>query len=181
MTLDREYDLCPECYLTPFPSVWTMEYIGCVHCELRLPRVMMVPPDTFPAPAAAQTPPVALDRPRSPSICPFQNRPRKGKFPQARGRRSGKTLPPPAQEPRCCSFTSPGNPSLPCLHTNCSPLQTSDSSQDASMRTPSGSEPARTPLLLSVTRVVVVRLLVLCHAVLRYSPNNADPQFTNFR
>jgi hypothetical protein len=121
MTLDREYDLCPECYLTPFPSVWTMEYIGCVHCELRLPRVMMVPPDTFPAPAAAQTPPVALDRPRSPSICPFQNRPRKGKFPQARGRRSGKTLPPPAQEPRCCSFTSPGNPSLPCLHTNCSP------------------------------------------------------------
>lgn len=125
MTLDREYDLCPGCYGTPFPSVWTMEYLGCVHCELRLPRVTMVPSERFPAPAPAptpsQTPGVALDWLRSPSTCPFQNRSRKGKFPQTRGRRSVKTQSTSVQEFRCCPFTSSGNISLPCPHISCPP------------------------------------------------------------
>lgn len=125
MTVDREYNLCPVCGATTFPSVWTMEYLGCVNCELRLPRYRMPPQKQFlapaPAPAPIQPPAVPLDRPRSPSICPFQNRPRKGKFSQTRGRRSAKTLSPPAQELRCCPFTGSGNISLPCPHTSCSP------------------------------------------------------------
>ena len=60
-------------------------------------------------------------------------------------------------------------------------LQTSASSRDASTRTPGGGGLAETPSLLSVTRIAVVRLSILCHAVPSYSPTNADPQFTNFR
>ena len=118
MTLDREYDLCPRCYATPFPTMWTMEYLGCVHCELRIPRAMMGPENFF-APAPAQTP--ALDDPLPLSTCPLQNRSRRGKSPQPRGRRSVKTLPPTMQKFRSCPFTSSGNISLPCCHTDCSP------------------------------------------------------------
>ena len=115
----RELDLCPECNATPFPSAWTMEYLGCVYCKLWLPRAMMVQLELLPPPAPA--PAVTVDRPRSPSTCPFQNRSRKGKSPQTRGRRSAKTPPPAVQEPRCCPFTSSGNINLPCSHANCSP------------------------------------------------------------
>ena len=56
------------------------------------------------------------------------------------------------------------------------PLQTSGSSHDASLRTQSGSKHAKMPSLLSVTRVVVVRLpIILCHTVLRYSLTDSDP------
>jgi len=120
-TLDREYSLCPGCYATPFPSVWTMEYLGCVYCELRLTRVMVVRGGLFPAPTSAQTPTVAPDRPRSPTTCPFQNRSRKGKSPQARGRGLTKTSSPTIPEFRCFPFANSGNSSLPCPHISCSP------------------------------------------------------------
>ena len=118
MTLDREYNLCPGCYATPFPSVWTMDYLGCVHCEIRLPRLLAAQPDLFPAPLQ---PPPAPDRLRPPSICSPLNRFRKGPSPTTRGRRSAKTLSPTVQELRCCPFTTSGNVSLPCPHLSCSP------------------------------------------------------------
>ena len=122
MTLDRDYNLCPGCYATPFPSVWTMDYLGCVHCEIRLPRVLAVQSDLFSAPVPAQSPPpVAPDRPRAPSICPSLNRFRKGKSPPTRGRRSAKTSSPTVQELRCCPFNGSGNITLPCPHISCSP------------------------------------------------------------
>jgi len=117
MILDRELNLCPGCYSTPFPSVWTMEYFICIHCELWLPRSMVAQSDLLPAPAPA----VTFDRPLSPSTCPFQNRSRKGKSPQTRGRRSAKAPSPTVQESRSCPFTSSGNLSLPCPHISCSP------------------------------------------------------------
>lgn len=111
----RERDRCPGCNATPFPSAWTMEYLGCVHCELRLPRSMLFQSQFLPAPIPA------IDRPRSPPICTFQNRSGKGKSPQTRGRRPVKTPSPTVQEFRCCPFTTSGNLSLPCFHETCSP------------------------------------------------------------
>jgi hypothetical protein len=123
MTLDRDYNLCPGCYASPFPSVWTMDYLGCVHCEIRLPCLLAVQPDLFPAPlqAQAQAPPVPPDRLRAPAPCPSLNRFRKGKSPATRGRRPAKTSSPTLQELRCCPFTSSGNISLPCPHISCTP------------------------------------------------------------
>lgn len=121
MTLDREYNLCPGCYATPFPSVWTMDYLGCVHCEIRLPRLLAAQPDLFPAPVPPHAPAVAPDRPRPPSICSPLNRFRKGPSPTTRGRRSAKTLSPTVHELRCCPFTTSGNVSLPCPHLSCAP------------------------------------------------------------
>jgi len=133
MTLDQEFNLCPGCFATPFPSVWTIEYLGCVHCEFWLPRAMVAGSELSSTPLPPQPPPptstfnTTLDRPRSPSTCHFhisgvpQNRFKKS--PQTRGRRLAKTLSPAIQEFRCCPFTSSGNISLPCRHDNCSPPQ----------------------------------------------------------
>lgn len=119
MNLDGVIDLCPGCYVSPYPTVWTMEEVGCVHCQLLLPRSMVLNSDFLatPTPALAIPP----DRPRSPNACSFQNRTRKGKSPQTRVRRPVKPQSPSAKEPRCCPFTSSGNITLPCSHTSCYP------------------------------------------------------------
>lgn len=109
-----ELDRCPECNATPFPTAWTMEYLGCIRCERWLPRPITIQSEIFPSPTPL------VDRPRSPTICSLQNRSRKGKSPQTRGRRSAKTPSPVAQEFRC-PFTSSGNINLPCPHISCSP------------------------------------------------------------
>lgn len=127
MFLDQESDLCPGCWSSPFPTVWTMDYIGCVYCELRISHATVARPELFLAPAtvpalvSAQTPAATLDRPQSPSTCSFQNCSRKGKSPQTRGRRSAKTLSPTVQEFRCRPSTGSGNISLSCRHDSCSP------------------------------------------------------------
>lgn len=115
MTWCRDLDLCPNCSATTFPSAWTMEHLGCAHCQHWFFRSMTVQPEFLSAPAPI------LDRHRSPSICSFQNRSRKGKSPQTRGRRPVKTSSLAVQEYHCCPFTSSGNISLPCSHENCSP------------------------------------------------------------
>jgi len=115
----RELDRCPECRASPFPSAWTMDHLGCVHCMVLLPRSMVIQLDFLPP--TAPHPATTTDRPRSPSTCPFQSRSRKGKSPQARVRRVAKTPSPAVQEFRCCPFTGSGNISLPCPHITCSP------------------------------------------------------------
>lgn len=119
MNLDDVVDLCPGCYMSPYPTVWTMEQVGCVYCQLLLQRPM-VPHSDF---LATPTPAVAIppDRPRSPNVCSSQNRTRKGKSPQTRVRRPVKPQSPSAKEPRCCPFTSSGNIALPCSHASCYP------------------------------------------------------------
>ena len=119
MNIARELDRCPRCNANPFPSAWTMEHLGCVQCEYWLHRAMVIQLELLPPPAPH--PALTADRPRSPSTCPYPNRSRKGKSPQARGRRVCKTPSPAVQEFRCCPFTSSGNLSLPCPHINCSP------------------------------------------------------------
>ena len=125
MDLDGIVNLCPRCYAN-FPTAWTMEQLGCVHCNYILPCPIVAQQETSPSPLAAPPPAMSLDRPRSPSICPFQttfhNLSRKGKSPQPRVRRPAKTQPPTTvQESRCCPFTSSGNITLPCDHSKCSP------------------------------------------------------------
>jgi len=119
MIASRELDRCPECRATPFPSAWTMDHLGCVHCMVWLPRSMVIQLEFLPP--TAPHPAMTADRPRSPSTCPFQSRSRKGKSPQTRGRRVVKTQSPAVQEFRCCPFTSSGNISLPCPHISCPP------------------------------------------------------------
>jgi hypothetical protein len=116
----RVLDLCPGCCQT-FPSVWTMELLGCTNCKLWLPRSTVVQQEIFLDPVPASPSAMPLDPPRSPTTCLFQNRSKKGKSPQTRGRRSAKTPSPTVEELRCCPFTSSGNINLPCSHESCSP------------------------------------------------------------
>ncbi|KAF9789813.1 hypothetical protein BJ322DRAFT_1044359 [Thelephora terrestris] len=126
MNVDGDVNLCPDCY-AHFPTVWTMEQVGCKYCGVMIHSSMVVQPGTSPAPflPPPPPPPMPLDQPRSPGICPlqnpFHNSFRKGKSPQPRGRRQAKTQPPPVQESRCCPLTDSGNITLPCNHSNCSP------------------------------------------------------------
>lgn len=121
LSLDGPLNLCPQCYASPFPSVWTMELLGCVHCQHWLPRSMMLQPENFPDPVPASAPAMPLDRPRSPTTCSSQNRSGKGKSPQTRGRRSAKVSSPAVEEFRCCPSPTSENLSIPCQHTTCSP------------------------------------------------------------
>lgn len=121
MTLDGVIELCPGCYASPFPSVWTMDGLGCVHCELWLAHPKVAQSGSLPSPVPPLPPAMPLDQPRALNNCSFQNNSRKGKLPQSRARRSAKASSPTVQESRCCPFTSSGNITLPCLHINCSP------------------------------------------------------------
>jgi hypothetical protein len=104
MDVDGDVSLCPDCY-THFPTVWTMEQLGCVYCHLMLPRSMVVQPETSPAPLPAPAPPMPLDQPRSSGLCALQHNPfRKGKSPQPRVRRLGKNSAPSSPGVKILSF-----------------------------------------------------------------------------
>jgi len=133
----------PQRATPTFLSVWTMKYFIRVHCELRLPRAMVVQSDLMSAPSPAVMP----DRPRPPA--PFKTAP--------------------------CPFASSGNTNLPCLHISCSPPLDVRLLSRRLVENASGSGLAETPSLLSITGIVVVRLLILHYVVPRYSPTNADP------
>ena len=167
-TLDREYSMCPGCYAAPFPTMWTLDYLGCVYCTL---RIVVVQSEPIPAPASAQTPAVALDRPRSP----------KGKSPQVRGRYLAKTQPPTEPEFRCFPFMSSGNTSLPYPHISGSPPP--DIAFLSRRFEENGKwESARKDAVTSFnSENCGCASTYLVSLILRFSPTNADPQFTSFR
>lgn len=124
MNLDGVINLCPECYSSPFPSVWTVELLGCVNCQRWFSRAPAMQSEIFTDPSPAPAPAIPLDRLRSTTTtittsttCPFQARSRKGKSPPTRVRRSVKPQSSAAQELTCC----PGNTNFPCQHASCSP------------------------------------------------------------
>lgn len=119
--MDGILNPCPGCGVTPFPTAWTMEQLGCTQCKLLFPRSMLVQSDFFPDPAPTSVPVMPLDRPASPCTCSFQNRSGKGKSPQTRGRRSVKVPSSPAKELQCCPSINSGNPSPQCEHSSCFP------------------------------------------------------------